>query len=529
MSVQTIVDVSALLARLHAALDREELASACGGLVESLAGDVFWEVRIVRSPRGEEDLYFSGHGASICADRRGAVRGGAAVDLRFGPDRIGELLIEKRGKLDARGEEILKSHVGIAITKLQLWKQEETECAQRRLGSEMLGDISAIVGSFDRDFVLARLLEQALRVVGSDVGSVLLREGAAFQHPVILGLPREVTDHIAVDGRPVADVVADAGEPLILEDPDMSAVPTEMGAVDLRRLLALPLVNRGRVFGVLMAANPTDVRHGSPYMEIAERLCHLAAIGVENAVLHRRAMERERVVAMGQVMAGLSHDIRNMLHGMQAGMYLLESGVEKCDIRRAAEAYPILGSAMERLSGLVLDMLDFSMNRPPRREPVDVNELIGEIITANSRLAEARRIELGADLDPAMERVPLDSTGLFRCLSNLVTNAMETIDEEGRIELVTEWDPSEAGVTIRVRDDGPGIHGEDLPRLFDALFTTKGSKGTGLGLAVTKKIVEEHRGSVEARSGPDGGAEFILRLPKEIGRPVDQSIAGDVT
>jgi signal transduction histidine kinase len=68
-----------------------------------------------------------------------------------------------------------------------------------------------------------------------------------------------------------------------------------------------------------------------------------------------------------------------------------------------------------------------------------------------------------------------------------------------------------------------------MPRLFDALFTTKGAKGTGLGLAVTKKIVEEHNGGVDARSGPDGGAEFILRLPKEIGRPIDHPDWGDRT
>lgn len=514
MTTHATIDISVQLAQLHAALDRGELAKACGELVESLAGKVHWQIRTSHPEMTHSAPYLSSGGA---------VTGDHHVDLFFRKEKIGELVLENLDRIDRLGREILEDHLGIAITKLQLWKHEEAECGERRLGAELLSDISAIVGSFDRDFVLARLLEQVLRVVGSDVGSVMLQEGGSYRHPVILGLPRELTDKIEMDGVPVAKVVAEAGEPLLLENPDMSAVPTELCAVDLRLLLVIPLVNRGRVFGVLMAANPASVAHDSPYLEIAERLCHLAAIGVENSVLHARAVHRERVIAMGQVMAGLSHDIRNMLHAMQAGMYLLESGVAQSEIERAAEAYPILGSAMERVSGLVLDMLDFSMNRPPRRESVDVNKLVNEIVTANAPLAVERGIDLVSAVDPAMRTIPADSTGLFRCLSNMVTNAMEALDEGGRIELKTRWCPDSAGVFISVKDDGPGIPEGDIPRLFDALFTTKGSKGTGLGLAVTRKIIDEHNGTVAVSSVPGEGTEFILRLPKEIGRAIDHS------
>ncbi len=520
MTAQATIDISGQLASLHAALDQRELTEACDDLIRALAGKIPWQIRTSRSGAAPGIPYLSGGEA---------VSGGHKLDLHFRNEKIGELLLESIDHLDPWGRKILEEHLGIAITKLQLWKYEESECGERRLGSELLNDISAIVGSFDRDFVLARLLEQVLRVVGSEVGSVTLQEGGNYSHPVILGLPSELTDHIELDGIPVAEAVAEAVEPLLLENPDLSSVPPEFGAVDLSLLLILPMVNRGRVFGVLMAANPTSVSHDSPYLEIAERLCNLAAIGVENSILHTRAVHRERVIAMGQVMAGLSHDIRNMLHSMQAGMYLLESGLEKADIERASEAYPILGSAMERVSGLVLDMLDFSMNRPPRRESVDVNHLVGEIITANKPLAGDREIELISSLDPAMREIPIDSTGLFRCLSNLVTNAMEAIGEGGTIKLITKWCAQEVGISISVQDSGPGISEQDIPRLFDALFTTKGSKGTGLGLAVTKKIIEEHFGSVEVRSAPTEGSEFILRLPKEIGRAIDHSASTPCT
>ncbi len=528
MTNQTILDLSRPLERLHGALDTRELGEACGELIEQLFGPVEWQIReSVRGPSGGRP-YLAGagrHVRTVSGENDAVGVSWKTIDLSFRKEVIGHLLVAPGSRVEEDEAGILSVHIGAAMTKLQLWKQEEIECAERRLGSEMLGDISAIAGSFDRDFVLARLLEQVLRVVGSDVGLVMLRDESDFTNPVILGLPREVADCIRLDGTPVCETVAEAGEPLILHDPDLGGLPDPWRDVELRSLLVLPLRNGDRVLGVVATANPKVTSYDSPYLEIAERLCHLAAISVDNAALHAEAVRKERQAVTGQVMAGLSHDIRNMLHAMQAGMYLLRSGVEKKDLGRVVESYPVLEQAMERVSTLVLDMLEFSMTRTPRREPVDVNSLIGEAVEANERLAKEKDVRFVLDLDDRIGTVPIDSAGIFRCVANLLTNAVEAMEGGGTVTISTGGTDARGAVTVSVRDDGPGIADNDMPHLFDALFTTKGSKGTGLGLAVTRKIVEEHGGEILVHRPAQGGTEFVIRLPGEIGPPIER--AGD--
>ena len=510
-------DLAASLARLHSALDMDELARACGALVDSLAGAVRWRVRLCDSSGDGRAQGFGGEGTVVRrpeAETEGDRGSGTRFDLRFQGNVVGNLRVGIAGLSDSPPWLAAADHLGTALVKLQLWMQAEEESCHRRMAQEVLGDISTILGSFDVEYLLARSLEQVLRVVGSDVGSVMLWDGERFSTPVVLGLPEEITRGIRLEGQPVAELVARAGESLFINDPDLEDIPEILETVHLSVLLVIPLVSGGRVVGVLQAANPLFTDPASPSVVAAEGICRLAAVTVENALLHREAVQRERMATIGQVMAGLSHDIKNMLQSVKAGFYYLQMGVETKSLADVEEAVPLIGAAMERISGLVLDMLNYSKSRKPLCGPVDLNVLAEEIVGTMSPLAAEKNVTLKFSADPEVETALADSTEVFRCLSNLTTNAIEAVDDGGTVEIRTlrAGDESTAGVTVR--DNGPGIAEEDQERIFDALFTTKGSKGTGLGLAVTKKIIEEHGGQIRLKSEPGRGTAFTIRLPK---------------
>lgn len=496
------------LAAVHGALDETELERACGGLVEALAGAAPWRLAIAGEGGGRR---LGGVGAETGGD--GAPEpDGAVVVLRFRGDPVGEFSVGAR--LDPAALEIVGDHLAAAVVKLSLWNEAEEEARRRLIDREVLRSLSAVVGSFDVEYVLARAVEQVMKVVGSDVGSVLQWDGHRFVTSVSLGLPEEVTGAISLDGRPVGELVAEVGEPLLLVSPDVSGLPPEAAGIDLESLLVLPLVSRTRVVGIMQVANPAVEGHDSPKIEAAGEICQLAATAVENALLHREVLQRERLATIGQVMAGLSHDIKNMLQSMRGARFLLEQGVQRDDMEAVRRAYPLFGSAMDRISEFTLDMLDYSKSRKPTREPQDLNTLVTEITTAMQPAAAAKGFVPRLVLDEEMEPVPVDSTGIYRCLSNLITNAVEAVENCGDVEIRTEWRAGEPDVRIVVSDDGPGVKPEDREHVFDALYTTKGSKGTGLGLAVTKKILDEHGGGIVLGSAEGRGAVFTIRLPK---------------
>ncbi|GEM_PF-2056717 len=510
-------DLVASLVRLHSVVDMDELAQACGAVVDLLAGAVHWRVRLCDSSQNGRAQGFGGEGAAVRPSGLEAeVDPGSEThfELRFQGDIVGNLYVRAVGLSNSAPWLAMADHLGAALVKLQLWMQAEEESCHRRMAQEVLGDISAILGSFDVEYLLARSLEQVLRVVGSDVGSVMLWDGERFSTSVVLGLPEEITRGIRLEGEPVAELVARAGESLFINDPDLEDVPETVRAVHLSVLLVIPLVSGGRVVGVLQAANPLFTDPASPGVVAAEGICRLTAVAVENALLHREAVQRERMATIGQVMAGLSHDIKNMLQSVKAGFYFLQMGVEAKSLNDVEEAVPLIGGAMERISSLVLDMLNYSKGRKPVCGPVNLNVLTEEIVGTMSPVAAEKNVILKASADPEAETVLADSTEVFRCLSNLVTNAIEAVNDGGTVEICTlrAGDGSMAGITVR--DDGPGIAEEDQERIFDALFTTKGSKGTGLGLAVTKKIIEEHGGEIRLNSEPGRGTAFTIRLPR---------------
>ena len=231
-------------------------------------------------------------------------------------------------------------------------------------------------------------------------------------------------------------------------------------------------------------------------------------------VLEAKNEELQRLAAIGEIVAELVHYQKNLLNGLRGGLYLTNGAMTKGDSERLREGWHMLDNTFQRIERLTLDMLYYVKERVPRREPTDLNEVIQEAVDLMREAAASEDVELQVELDEGIGQQVLDRTAIYRAILNLVSNAVDACAESESGNLVSLRSQHGAdGIAVTVADNGIGMSDQVRSSLFLRFFSTKGGQGTGLGLPVVKKVVEEHGGSLEVESKPGQGSAFHLRLP----------------
>ncbi len=216
--------------------------------------------------------------------------------------------------------------------------------------------------------------------------------------------------------------------------------------------------------------------------------------------------QRESLAAVGVLAAGLAHEIRTPLSVLRASAEMLERFGTASE--REQELVTFVQEEVARLARLVDDLLLFARPRPPEPGPVELHAVLDRTVRALG--GEAKEKEITLDVDAVPVRVRGDGEQLYQVGLNLLGNAISVSEPRTRIRLSTR--EAEGMGWFDVRDEGPGIDAENLERIWEPLFTTRTS-GTGLGLAVVKRIVEEHGGAVRVESEPGKGAHFEIGIP----------------
>jgi len=232
--------------------------------------------------------------------------------------------------------------------------------------------------------------------------------------------------------------------------------------------------------------------------------------------LEAELIESERMAAMGRATAGIAHGVKNILHGMKLGAFMVDKGLEKGKADLLGKGWNLVGKNINRISRMTLDMLSYARSGPPVRRSCSLNQIVDEICELMEEKAKERNIQLILELDPSLPSIKVDAEGIHSCLLNLVTNAIEAFPEtaSGGQITVASRDEAETGVSLKVKDTGRGMTKELQEHVFEYLYSTKGARGTGLGLAITQKIVREHGGTIELESEPNKGTCFTIILPK---------------
>lgn len=257
------------------------------------------------------------------------------------------------------------------------------------------------------------------------------------------------------------------------------------------------------------------------YMDVTERLARtheslqreIERLREELESKDRELERRRRLAALGEMAAGVAHEVRNPLGAIQLYSNLLRA---QCDgATPALDLIQKIETGIATINRVVQDTLALAP-RPNRFERCTIGAVVERAVDACAPAVSSARAAVVVTHDDPTVPIHVDGDGLHRALVNLITNAAEASPTDSRIVVCSQTD--EDGVAIHVLDEGPGLPLELLDRVFDPFVTTK-DKGTGLGLTIAHRLVEAHGGGLSVRNRPTGGADFIIRIPRADGSP----------
>ena len=239
-----------------------------------------------------------------------------------------------------------------------------------------------------------------------------------------------------------------------------------------------------------------------------------AGMAVSNAKLYQTGLNAERMAAVGETTAALSHSIKNILQALRGGADVVEMGLRNSNIAQAGKGWRVVDRNLEKIYNLTMNLLAYSKPREPKVEQINPRVLINECLELFASGANEKGVMAVADIDPDHPAIPADPDGLHQVLMNLLSNALDAVEPKGGlINVVCHYDSENRQSIIEVIDNGAGIPPSMMNHMFELFHSTKGNRGTGLGLAVAKKIVEEHEGSISVKSREGEGSTFTIRLP----------------
>ncbi|WP_338870379.1 ATP-binding protein [Myxococcus stipitatus] len=477
-------------------------------------------------------------GSLLSEASRGTLGSGAAVRLARGGEVCGVLqVLRAPGRsFDARDVRLLGTLAELLMTLLEqrrLRSESARQLTETRLLLDLARTTSGVLETSSildvaSDFLVHLLDVSNCYIMLYDESSKALRGAAAsaahrdFFRTVTVSLGSDtVAARAARERRPVAiEDVASAGEGFNAQ------LVQRFGE---KALLALPLTSREELIGVVLV---DDTRRARPFgpelVELAEATCGQLALSIANARLYEslwasyaelaatraEMVKRERLAALGELSAIVAHEVRNPLGVIFNAVASLRRLLEPAG--DAAMLLDILGEESDRLNRMVGDLLDYTRPRDPVLQHEDLSRVLQDSLEA-ARVqggAPDRPVHIDSEVEPGLPPVPMDRRLIRQALVNVAVNAIQSMPHGGRVQVRARRE-AHAGreqLRIDVADQGPGIPAELLHRVFEPFFTTK-AQGTGLGLAVVKRILEEHRGEIAVDSIPGRGTTFTFRLP----------------
>jgi signal transduction histidine kinase/pSer/pThr/pTyr-binding forkhead associated (FHA) protein len=368
--------------------------------------------------------------------------------------------------------------------------------------------------------LLQSVLELIFHGVDADRGVILTRfhldaeqlDVAAVKHKDEPIVPPKVTVSRTILNQVLNDRVAVLS--LDAQSDDRFAHSESIIMGEIRSTICAPMIINNQVLGVLQL---DSMRYDHPFdqddLEFVSIVASETGVALQNMRMSKEIVHRSRLAAVGETVAGISHNVKNILLLSQGGAELLTRALDRGDLAGAKDSWQVVSRGIDKIGKLVRDMLAYSSNKRPEVVECDVNEMICATAEEIEEQLVQKGVALELDLDEDIKPRPLDETGLQRTIMNLIVNSMEAISHrDGRI-VVSTSQKTDGTILIVVTDNGSGIPKDKLERIFFPFFTTKGSSGTGLGLPMCKKCVEDMGGTIRVESEINVGTTFTIELP----------------
>ncbi|MBE0416637.1 MAG: PAS domain S-box protein [Coriobacteriia bacterium] len=336
---------------------------------------------------------------------------------------------------------------------------------------------------------------------------------------------RSITSGVLTVGPDGSITTANPAAERLLGMSEYEMVPKSIGALfrddgglggDVRKVLSgrIPLTLR-EVRMITDAGHEIHVQASTSRMRAVGGRILGAVVTIEDVsevkALTEQLIRADRLAAMGELTAGVAHEVRNPLGVIRASVQLLEDS--ECDAARIHEAGKVIKQEIDRLDKVIKALLDFGRPSKPTMMLTEVPSVLADVVLFTSRFAGQSDVTISEHYAPDLPRVMADPDQLKQVFLNLVTNAVQSMEESGG---TIDISASEQGdfVVITVSDTGPGIPREEIGKVFDPFYSTRDA-GTGLGLTIVHRIIDEHDGHIEVESSPEG-TTFRLSLPMAI-------------
>jgi signal transduction histidine kinase len=400
----------------------------------------------------------------------------------------------------------------------------------------------AVSHTLDIDQLLSRIMQLIFEWVEADRGCIMLVDAESKQ---LLPKVRRDRQQAATEDRinisqTILDYVMQHKEGVLTSDAredqrwDTAASILQQG---VREAICVPMQGRYEVVGVIYIDTMTPAhrvivnaprRFREEHLKLMVAIAHQAALAVEDTMYYSAMMQAERLAAIGQTIAMLSHHIKNILQGIRGGSYLIEMGLADHDENIVQKGWNIVDKNQNKISTMVMDMLSFSKEREPDLDAAQLNDVVADVVELMQARADELKVALDWKSDANMPILQVDSDAIHRAVLNVVTNAIDACEgrPEGKVAIATKYLEDDALAQITIQDNGVGISAEQLPKIFQAFVSDKGSRGTGLGLPVSQKIVKEHGGRILVDSQIGRGSRFTLEIPAVLANAVRETNVG---
>ncbi|MFP6666370.1 MAG: ATP-binding protein [Pirellulales bacterium] len=387
----------------------------------------------------------------------------------------------------------------------------------------------AVSHTLDIDELLGRIMELIFEWVEADRGCIMLVNNETDElEPKVRRNRGGATGGSKIEiSKTILDYVTEHAEGVLTsnaKDDTRWDTGASILKMDIREAICVPMRGRDGIVGVIYIDSSTPpqkiLQQGGnkfteDHLKLMVAIGHQAALAVEDTSYYSAMVHAERLAAVGQTIAMLSHHIKNILQGIRGGSYLIELGLEEDDKEVMQKGWTIVEKNQARISNLVMDMLAFSKDREPEVIAADLNDVVADVIEIMRTRAEEMSVKLSWRPAGDLPKLMFDPEGMHRAVLNVVTNAIDACEtiENTSVEVSTSYLPAEDAARVVVKDNGSGIEPEQLQNLFALFVSTKGARGTGLGLHVSQKICREHGGRILVDSQPKSGSRFTLEIP----------------
>jgi K+-sensing histidine kinase KdpD len=366
---------------------------------------------------------------------------------------------------------------------------------------------------------LEELLQHVLQLIVDTLpchrGAIVIQPGDQMEPEILVHFTRDDESGDPVVSRTLLNYVLRSKTALLTDNAQTDPRFRSSDTVLQHRIgaaMCAPMCGARQAVGVIYVDTRSETSSfAAPDLEFLTAVGHVVGMAVENKLLDKKMMHQEQLAAVGQAISGISHDVRSVLTGAVAGVDLLELAYEKKNEEKIANAYQIIRKSTGQIEAYLSDLLLFVKTTEISRCPTYLNGTINDIIEVTQPTARKKNVKLHVEM-PEKVIVHVDGPLIQRVLLNLITNSIEACDKESSSVHVS-MERVEDDMYLRVKDTGVGISPENIKLLSEPFFSTKGSGNSGLGLAISFRIVEKHGGRISVTSEAGQGTTFTIFIP----------------